>query len=769
MSYVFRIAAFTLLSLAWSSLAFAQGSQDVEYTYKKISDWHLEVDKLAESTSSVPKDGFENFRSRSAKALRKHERQAESCRKFLTDSIENIDIELSVIGESPQQDVNFVAIARRSLNKERLTNQRKLTSCKLLVVKTEKIRKQLNELTLEKQTEERLYQSHSLVEIGKKLGDLELFTAFKQIARSIIYHETSFSFIFWFLGWGGLILLIPFQVQAYRKRTVLFDRITTHHLIGRLALAFFFNNHVLLFLLGIISYALGLVLIWHLLTGADTPALSFLLILETWLLALCATNTAFSTHEKIAPLLSFFGDSNRVVRRHTRFLITYFFIGYILGASSFETHINQVSIDLSRFIFLSLYTYSLSRILWHFSCETPIKIFRPFKYLVPIAGALSFIILSFGYYNFFHIVVHSVTVSYFIIYGGFLLHKLFTDLLDSFDEGRYHWQKNLKHTLDVKTDDIMPGVIWLRIIQVVVLLAIITTFLLNEWEISSTSTQDIFSYISEGFVIGKISIVPMQIFQSLLFIALSMSILMWAKKQFELRVLSKSRMDVGARDALGSILMYSLGFLLILIAVSIAGVNFSNIAIVAGALSVGIGFGLQAIVNNFVSGLILLLERPIQKGDWVVVDKTEGYVKRISVRSTLIETFDKADVIVPNSDLITHVVKNWTLKDSRGRVCINVGISYDSDVDKAREILMDIAKNRPETISGYDVPVPQVLLIEFGNSSVDLQLRFFVAHINSNLSISSEVRFEILRRFKEENIEIPFPQRVLHINKTIEE
>ena len=196
---------------------------------------------------------------------------------------------------------------------------------------------------------------------------------------------------------------------------------------------------------------------------------------------------------------------------------------------------------------------------------------------------------------------------------------------------------------------------------------------------------------------------------------------------------------------------------------SVAGFDFSNIAIIAGALSVGIGFGLQNIVNNFVSGLVLLFERPIRKGDWIVVGQTEGYVKDIQIRATRIQTFDRSDVIVPNSELISGQVTNWVLSTKSGRAIIPVGVAYGSDTEKVRDILMEIAETNNEIdTSGY-MPKPRVLFREFGDSSLNFELRVFMKEVDNRLSLISDINFAIDKAFREAEIEIPFPQRDLHV------
>lgn len=221
-----------------------------------------------------------------------------------------------------------------------------------------------------------------------------------------------------------------------------------------------------------------------------------------------------------------------------------------------------------------------------------------------------------------------------------------------------------------------------------------------------------------------------------------------------------SRLDIGVQNSLTTLVGYVGLVLALLIGVSALGVNLANLAIIAGALSLGIGFGLQSIVNNFVSGLILLFERPIKVGDWVVTSSGEGTVRKISVRSTEIETFDRSTIIVPNSELISHTVTNWTHRDKIGRITVPVGVSYNSDPEKVREILFRCAREHPLVVH---FPEPFVVWMDFGASSLDFQVRAFVRDISTGLKVRNDLRFAIFKAFKEEGIEIPYPQRDVYI------
>jgi small-conductance mechanosensitive channel len=222
-------------------------------------------------------------------------------------------------------------------------------------------------------------------------------------------------------------------------------------------------------------------------------------------------------------------------------------------------------------------------------------------------------------------------------------------------------------------------------------------------------------------------------------------------------------MEPSARDALVTSFGYVAIGISVIVALSVAGISFSNLAIIAGALSVGIGFGLQNVVNNFVSGIIMLVERPVRNGDWIIVGNTEGYVQRISIRSTTIQTFDRADVIVPNSDLISGQVTNWTLGNTWGRAKVKVGVAYGSDVETVIAILLDVAKKHPEVFTGDpQLPDPYVLFLDFGDSSLDFELRAIIHNINRRLHVISDLNRAINAEFNKAGIEIPFPQRDVH-------
>jgi small-conductance mechanosensitive channel len=226
------------------------------------------------------------------------------------------------------------------------------------------------------------------------------------------------------------------------------------------------------------------------------------------------------------------------------------------------------------------------------------------------------------------------------------------------------------------------------------------------------------------------------------------------------RFLPRTHLDLGLQHSISAMLGY-VGFIAAAaLALTELGIDLQKITLIAGALSVGIGFGLQSIVSNFVSGLILLAERPIRVGDSIVVKGEEGWVRHISVRATKIETYDRATVIIPNSDLITGVVKNWTHANTLGRIIVKVGVAYDSDPEQVRDLLTACARDHKQVVEN---PPPRAFLLGFGDNALEFELRCVVADVDISLGVKSDINFAVFKRLREAGIQIPFPQREVRV------
>lgn len=261
--------------------------------------------------------------------------------------------------------------------------------------------------------------------------------------------------------------------------------------------------------------------------------------------------------------------------------------------------------------------------------------------------------------------------------------------------------------------------------------------------------------------LGKITVTAWKVLYVVLLFVLLVYVTKKIKKWIIHRLLAKSNLDIGIRTTIGTMFRYLILVIGLMIIFQSAGIDLSTVTVLAGALGVGIGFGLQNITNNFISGLIILFERPIKVGDRIEVGEITGDVVNISMRATTVVTNDNISVIVPNSDFISSRVINWSHNDRNVRFSVAVGVSYNEDPEKIKDILLAVADDNSAVLKN---PEPDVVFIEFGDSSLNFNLRVWTAELIQKPHIlRSQLYFEIFKRFRNEGIEIPFPQRDLHI------
>jgi small-conductance mechanosensitive channel len=285
-----------------------------------------------------------------------------------------------------------------------------------------------------------------------------------------------------------------------------------------------------------------------------------------------------------------------------------------------------------------------------------------------------------------------------------------------------------------------------------VTLVLAVLLILAPWGVESGNLVDGLRAMIFGFSVGGVTVSLSSLAIALVLFAAGIFVTRMLQSWLETDFLPTTRIDAGLRNSIRTGVGYLGIFAAAGLSASVLGLSLDRIAIVAGALSVGIGFGLQSIVNNFVSGLILLWERPIRVGDWVVVGAEEGIVRRINVRATEIQTFDRTAVIVPNSTFISGIVKNRILSDRSGRVGLSVTVALSEDPRRVRNLFLSCMKEHPGILKQ---PAPVVMLKNFGTNGIEFEMFGFVADVNATGDVSSELRLSMLECLRQEGIAHP--------------
>jgi small-conductance mechanosensitive channel len=347
---------------------------------------------------------------------------------------------------------------------------------------------------------------------------------------------------------------------------------------------------------------------------------------------------------------------------------------------------------------------------------------------------------------------------------GILLSFLIEFIAAGLDKGEARWARAVRRRLGVAEGKPILELRWITLMSQLVLWPVAGYVLLHVWGLHDLGRSFFDALLGGGFKIGSTQIVPGKILLGLFAFVLLFTFTRWFKRKLENDWLPLTRMEPSVRMSLATLFGYATFTLAALIGLSAAGLDLSKIAIVAGALSVGIGFGLQNIVNNFVSGLILLFERPVRVGDTIKVSGTEGVVRSIRIRATELQTGDHISVLVPNSVLLSSALENLNYRDNIGAATVNVIVTYDTEPEQVRTLLLQAAADHPQVIrqgQRYGVSGPVVLLKDFGERGLSFDLVVNVREIGGRGVVASDLRFAIHRAFREKGVEIPVTQRAV--------
>jgi potassium efflux system protein len=693
------------------------------------------------------------------------QKQAQACIDDAGQQGDKIAHDLESLGAAVAGEDDTVTRARRDLEKNKSTVEKKQTVCRLLRVNADELDATITEqqkLIFKQQIMARDRAFTDLMkddwgEVSEWLAAVEAFIIDTRGLGQV-------GALQWFLL--GFLALLGVALGQFGKRrllAVLPQPTDKDDLIFLASVAFGAAlAHYLPWLLPL-SVTSGSLLV--LLQGIQ-PLPNILLLglgLTFYVLTLVVVRGLFNPPAPASLYLPVPETVCRALSHRLYVLATLLLIGFFIFSTILLQQLPDAALLLTRTVFSTVLVINLGWVLWLVG-ELPVwRHTAPVRLLIILALFAGLIAEWAGYRNLSGLIIGGLVNTLLLFAIIFLLARVMNELYDGMDEGRYRWQQRFRTRVGLKPGEIVPGLVWLRAMTQLMLWGGFLLLLLRIWGYSDEVYAAAVHYVVDGFDIGKLHVAPLRVVMAVALFSVLVSINSWFKRQLEQNWLKKTRLDRGARDAAVTTSGYVGIAVAILIGLSVAGVEFTNLAIIAGALSVGIGFGLQNIVNNFVSGLILLVERPIRTGDWIMVGNTEGYVKKISIRSTQIQTFDRADVIVPNSELISGQVTNWMLSDSWGRVKVPVGVAYGSDTARVMQILVEVANKHPQVMNNYPgIPDPKALFLGFGDSSLDFELRCFIRDVDRRLQTRSDLNLAIDAAFREAGIEIPFPQRDLH-------
>jgi potassium efflux system protein len=693
----------------------------------------------------------------------------DSCISSNKNSVSKITEDLELLGDVAESGNREVSEKRKSLSKLQRKHEGQLATCRLLTLRSN----QIIDITTERQkalialqlfTRNNSVLDHiqgNLENPTEGIGSLLDFVV-STAGFDIIYLHRYLLIVMMVISIVSIVLLrrlLVRSVQHYHKKSHRsFARLLQisllaglKHYMVTLLLTFVFSVYFVYFSLSIGHFPfIALVSIGLFLYVFLT------LILRITLNPIAPTEPLIKLPKQVA--------LNLIAR--LLLLAKLLFVGFLIFSASNLGDFSDSVTGLLRNIYIAMVVLNLCWAFWLLGYIKGLANTHLLRSMIILTLLSSMVADWTGYNNLSTFILIGVVGSISAWFLTQIIVILWTDFFDSLDDGEFAWQQFVRRKIGVKPGDYLPGSMWFRLTFGIVVWSSFAIVILKIWGLSDQSLLIIQTYVTDGFDAGPIHIIPSKLVIAILVFAIFLSVVGWIKRGLGKSWLNRSKMDRSSKESLITLTGYLGLVIALLVGLSVAGVELANLALIAGALSVGIGFGLQNVVNNFVSGIVLLFERPVKTGDWIIVGGTEGYVKKVKLRSTLLQTFDRADVIVPNAEIIASQVTNLMLTDSIGRVKVPIRAAYGTDPRQVEKILVDIAHEHPMVVTrSPSIDQPWVLFQAFGESALLFELRAFITDIDCKMVVISDINYSIAEAFHQAGIIIPFPQTDLHIKE----
>ncbi|MCH2476444.1 MAG: mechanosensitive ion channel [Gammaproteobacteria bacterium] len=741
-------------------LIFSQSTFSQFEPNNAISELSVLQDTLNNENINEPiiKDVREKSLSLRASALR--------CVDEIEPLVETLKLEVEALEQiNPEVDIEIyerLSEARNKLTKE----DAQLKNCSLTVVRSTRIidlsNKLLNDLTTELLSEKGTNIIEAITSLPKQvslLPELFLDKTLKQInSQSLtlfaLFLILGFSFGF-FIG-DQIKKIQYYEIFKSLERDLILNLRALFKPFGRVQAPIVFGS------LGIaaaasLSLSVSISESWVIRLAISPFLVTVLNVFNNWVTGSFSPTEIEGEKKK---------DQAKTLKQKLRFLTLVLVLSYVIFGPEWLTSDVASQQSLIRIGIVSVLVISMMSVLNSVSAVFLSQgQYGILKMLGYSALSISFLAELSGFHNLSSFILSGFMITLLSAYILWSLLALSDSTVDWVNSSTNIASIKIRNVLNFTRDTGKPKLALYQLFFDAVFWILFISVLFRIWDPTGTVIGTVSSYATDGIPMGDIRIVPTNIIAGVIAFAILSGITGWIKGWMDRRWLRQITSDRGARDALVTIVGYTGFTISLLVGLSIGGINITGLAVVAGALSVGIGFGLQSIANNFISGIILLFERPIKAGDFVSVGDVEGYVKKISIRATEIETLDNQDMLIPNSELISGRVTNWVLHNPYGRLIIKIGVSYGSDVDKVKTILESVSSDHEQVITDSRASPPKALFMGFGDSSLDFELRVRILDIKKRYNVLSDLNFEINHQFSKEGIIIPFPQRDIHIRE----
>lgn len=753
-----KLASFALFVIVLSLVlfgVFSHSSQSGEpnFSIKKINGKYQQVLKKAKEADTI--DAL-NLYIDKIEALQTN---AKNCIKEANDEITQLSdvIKSSKAAQEPsttQADVSY-------LDKKQAEQKKRLSECRLFLYESQETLVSLKQKEQELSKNQLLKRSDSIVTLIKQVGIANDHSRLKQLPFVKNIKNLSGIQIATLLLLIGLSIIFSIFLKIFLKK---YTGSKSSIELNRLTAA------VLSFQYGAV---LSLMLSFYIFIGKysldnffDFEKLPYVFLVFFGLAGLA--KYLFYPHKEIVGVLELKGRSGRILYILSMSVLILGAAGYVIA------YLDLLKLFLVRTdeLFRIIFVFFLTTALFSFCGYLIYTLHKDRKYFVsPLVFYFSILMVSILYFimlaleaaGFHALVVYLLKSGFFtLVYYALakIIWLLSNTASDFINHSRHIVTFKIKHFLGVKYINKIPEV---TIIHWVINLLALFGFLslsLYAWEVSENFIDVFIASFVTGFKVLNMNIVPVKLLLALLVFSLVLLLGRAISAHFAKR--QNFQQDDDTQVAVATIVLYVFFAGAVLCALLVLNIDFTGIAIVAGALSVGIGLGLQNIVNNFISGLILLIEKPIKPGDRIVIGETEGFVKKVRIRSTQISTMLKEDVIVPNANLITEPVTNYMFRDQTWRISCPVGVAYGSDVELVKSVLMEVALLHPDVVK-EDPNAPIVLFRQFADSSLNFELWCVINDVNKKYMVVSDLLSAIDAAFKANNITIAFPQRDIHI------